>query len=131
VRTVPFDVSGLGEGTHKRVLSLDVPPDGIVYDAEEVTAAVEVAREERVVSFASVAVEVVGLPKATVKPGTVTVKVKGPIELTRALEKDAIVPRVEVPEGDRGKPGSIMARVVVDVPGAEVTVEPEQVLVKW
>jgi hypothetical protein len=131
VRTLPFDVTGLGEGTHKRILPLDVPPDGVIYDVEEVTAAVEVAREERVVSFAGVPVEVVGLPKAVVRPATVTVKVKGPIELTRAIEKEAIVPRVEVPEDERAKPGSRMARVVADVPGGEVTVEPEQVLVKW
>lgn len=131
VRTVPYDVSGLGEGTHKRVLSLDAPPDGVLYDVEEVTAAVEVAREERTVSFAGLAVEVVGLPKAVVRPATVTVKIKGPADLTRSLEKDQVVPRVDIPEAERGKPGSRMATVICDIPGVTAEVTPAEVLVKW
>jgi hypothetical protein len=130
-RTVPFDVSGLSEGTHNRVLSLDLPPDGVIYDTEEVTAAVEVAREERTVTFAGLGVEIVGLPKGKALPASVTVKVKGPIEMIRSLEKENVVPRVEIPEADRAKPGSLLATVVVDVPGAEVEVVPEKVLVKW
>jgi YbbR domain-containing protein len=131
VRTVPFDVSGLGEGTHKRTLALDVPPDGIVYDRDEVTAAVEVAREERTASFAAVNVEVLGVPKAKVQPPVVNIKVRGPAELVRSLERVSVVPRVEVPEADRAKPGSHLAQVIVDLPGLDVTIEPETVLVKW
>lgn len=131
VRTVPYDVSSLGEGTHKRVLSLDAPPDGVLYDIEEVTAAVEVAREERTVSFAGLTVEVVGLPKAVVKPATVTVKIKGAADLTRSLEKDQVVPRVDIPEAERGKPGSRMATVICDIPGVTAEITPAEVLVKW
>lgn len=131
VRTVPFDITGLGEGTHKRSLALDIPPDGIVYDAEEVTAAVEVAREERTTSFAAIAVEVVGMPKAKVQPPVVNIRVKGPAELVRSLERVSVVPRVEIPEADRAKPGSHLEKVIVDLPGLEATIEPESVLVKW
>ena len=37
----------------------------------------------------------------------------------------------EIPEAERGKPGSRMVDVVVDVPGVEVEVIPTEVLVKW
>jgi len=131
VRTVPFDITGLGEGTHKRVLALDVPPDGIVYDAEEVTAAIEVAREQRTASFAAVAIEVIGMPKAKVQPQVVNIRVKGPAELVRSLERVSVFARVEIPEADRGKPGSLLTKVIVDLPGLDPIIEPESVLVKW
>ncbi len=131
VRTVPFDITGLGEGTHKRVLALDIPPDGIVFDAEEVTAAVEVAREERTASFAAIAVEVIGMPKAKVQPPVVNIRVKGPAELVRSLERVSVVPRVEIAEADRSKPGSRLEKVIVDLPGLDATIEPDSVLVKW
>lgn len=131
VRTVPFDVTGLGEGTHKRVLGLDLPPDGVIYDSGEVTAAVEITLEQRTVSFAGLTVEVIGLPKAVVKPATVRVKVRGPVDLVRGIERDSLVPRVEVPEADRSKPSSRLEKVIVDLPGVEVEIEPSEVLVKW
>lgn len=131
IRTIPFDITDLGEGTYKRVLALDVPPDGIVYDVEEVTAAIEVAREERTASFAALTVEVLGMPKAKVQPPVVNIRVKGPAELVRSLERTSVVPRVEVADADRGKPGSYLGKVVVDLPGLEATIEPESVLVKW
>lgn len=131
VRTIDFDISGLGEGTHKRLLALDAPPDGIVYDIEEVTAAVEVAQEQRTATFAAVPVEVVGMPKAKVQPPVVTIRVKGPAELVRSLERASVVPRVEIPEADRAKPGSHLEKVIVDLPGLDPDIEPDSVLVKW
>ena len=62
---------------------------------------------------------------------TVRVKVRGPVDLIRGIERDTLVPRVEIPEADRAKPSSRLEKVIVDLPGAEVEIEPSEVLVKW
>lgn len=131
-RTAPFDVDGLTEGYHTRVLPLDLPPQGVEYAIPSINATVEIAREERVVPFKAVKVEVVGLPKATTKPDAVTVTVRGIPDAVMALDVTQIVPRVELPpEVDTTKPGSAMAKVVAQVPNVETDVSPTEVLVKW
>lgn len=132
VRAAPFDVSGLGEGYHPRSLGLDPAPKHVSFDVESITATVQIVREERVVPFKAVRVEVVGLPLAVTKPSTVSVELRGIPELVERIESDAIVPRVSLPtDVDLKKPGSMMADVIVDLPGLEVSVNPKQVLVKW
>jgi hypothetical protein len=132
VRATPFDVSGLGEGYHARNLGLDPAPKHVRFDVESVTATVQVVREERVVPFKSVRVEVIGAPLATTKPSTVTVEVRGAPEVVDGVDAEVIVPRVNLPaDVDLKKPGSIMADVIVDLPSLEVSVTPKQVLVKW
>ncbi len=73
-----------------------------------------------------------GAPKATTKPPTVAVKVRGAREVVISLQADAIVPRIELPSDvDLTKPGSRFLPVIVDVAGATVEVDPPRVLVKW
>ena len=131
-RAVPFDVSGMTEGTHPRTLELDPPPLQVTYSAEQITATLEITREERTVPFKGIPVEVVGAPKATTRPATVVVKVSGAPEVVNALQTDAIIPRVELPSDlDITKPGSRFFPVIVEVKGATAEVEPAKVLVKW
>jgi len=131
-RAVPYDVSGMTEGTHPRTLQLDPPPLQVTYSAEQITATVEITREERTVPFKGIPVEVVGAPKATTRPATVVVKVTGAPDVVNALQTDAIIPRVELPSDvDLTKPGSRFFPVTVEVKGASAEVEPAKVLVKW
>lgn len=131
-RSAPFDVAGMTEGVHTRVLPLDLPPQGVEYAVPSITASVEVAREERVVPFKAVRVEVVGLPKATTRPEVVTVTVRGAPDAVGGLDPAQIVPRVSLPaDVDTSKPGSAMGKVLVDVPNAAAEVQPGEVLVKW
>ncbi|HTJ85417.1 MAG TPA: CdaR family protein [Polyangiaceae bacterium] len=131
-RTAPFDVDGLTEGYHSRVLPLDLPPQGVELAVPSINATVEVTREERVIPFKAVKVEVVGLPKATTKPDVVTVTVRGIPDAVMALDVTQIVPRVELPSDvDTTKPGSQMGKVVVQVPNVDAEVQPSEVLVKW
>ena len=72
-----LDVSGLTEGAHPLKLPLDKPPNLVSYDVEQVTATVEIAREQVKKSFPKLKVEVIGAPRATTRPQTVTVVVTG------------------------------------------------------
>ncbi len=131
-RADAFDVTGLTEGTHPRSLHLDPPPKQVSYDVDSVTATVLIAREERMVPFKSLKIEVVGAPRATTRPPTVNVKLRGTPDVVNALQPEAIVPRVELPAGtDLTKPGSMLAPVVIDVAGAQTEIDPPRVLVKW
>jgi len=132
-RAAPFDVSGLGEGAHRRPLLLDKPPNLVAYDLENVTATVEIARELVKKEFAKLKVEVIGLPRATTAPPTVKVTVTGTAEDVNALTPEAIVPRVEpkATRNDTTKPGSDILPVYVDVGKAKAEVDPPKVIVKW
>jgi YbbR domain-containing protein len=131
-RAAPYDVSGLTEGTHPRTLDLEPPPQQVSFSSEQVTATVEIVREERMVPFKNIPVEVIGAPKAVTKPPSVTVKVKGAPDVVNALQTDQIVPRVTLPpDVDLTKPGSRFLPVEVDVAGATADVDPPKVIVKW
>jgi YbbR domain-containing protein len=131
-RAEAYNVSGLTEGAHPRTLDLDPPPQQVVYSADRVTATVDIVREEHMVPFKNIPVEVVGAPKATTKPPTVIVKVRGSPDVVNSLQADQIVPRVELPSDiDLTKPGSRFLTVTVDVAGATTDVDPPKVLVKW
>jgi hypothetical protein len=132
-RTVPFDVSGLKNGTYRRQLALNPPPELAKFDIQSVTATVDVSRELETVPFQNLKVMVVGAPNATVHPEHVTVKVTGPPDEVSRVKPEAIVPRVEVPANvDLKAPYSQMHEVLIDVPTAtELRIEPERVLVEW
>lgn len=131
-RAAAFDVTGLAEGTHPRSLLLDPPPKQVSYDVDSVTATVEISREERMVPFKALKIEVVGAPRATTRPPTVNVKVRGTPDVVNSLQPESIVPRVELPQGtDLTKPGSMIVPVVIDVTGVQTEVDPPRVLVKW
>lgn len=132
VDAATFDVSDLSEGATTRSLGLDEPPQGVTFSAKAVDATVHVVREEKSVKFKAVKVEVVGAPKATTRPETVAIKVRGAAEKVSGLDTEQLVPRVELPaDVDLNKRGSRMVKVLLDIPDATVEVEPKEVLVKW
>ncbi|MEZ4437452.1 MAG: YbbR-like domain-containing protein [Polyangiaceae bacterium] len=132
-RAEAFDVSGLDEGVHERLLRLDPPPDLVVYDTQSVRATVEIARKVETKVITEVKVEVVGLARATVKPPYVTVTVKGAPDVVERLTKAQIVPKVypivqgsEIPTS-----GSIETPIVVDLPNLQIELSDTKALVAW
>lgn len=133
-RAAPFDVTGLGPGTHRRTLALDPPPKLVTYDVENVVASVEVARELAKLPLPNLKVEVVGVARATTKPITVNVVITGTSEDVGAIQPDSIVPRVEPKSvgADTTKPGSAYLDVLIDAPPrVKVEVQPTKVFAKW
>lgn len=134
VRTAPFDVSGLPEGTHKRQLALDRPPALVTYQPEQVVATVEITRALVPRELPKLKVQVVGVVKAIVQPPTVTVRVLGTAEDVQELDPESIVARVEPRAAglDITKPGNAYLDVLVDIPKvSSVEVIPEKVYVQW
>jgi hypothetical protein len=132
-RTEPFDVTGLGEGTTRRPIPLDHPANLITYKLEGVSAVAEVTRKLLRKPIGKLKVEVIGAPRATTTPATVTVVATGNPDDVNALTADSVVPRVE-PKGanlDLNKPGSANLPVLVDVARVKVEIEPPSVVVKW
>lgn len=130
-RAGSFDLAEL-EGDEERTFTLDLPPQGVDFNTRSVTATAVIVREEKTVPFKAVRVEVVGAPKATTRPETVAVKVTGIPDDVASVEASHIVPRVELPADlDYDKPGSMMAKVILDIPNLKAEVEPKEVLVKW
>lgn len=131
-RTAPFDVTGFTEGVHATKLAID-KPNLVVYNVEQVSALVEVVREQVRKPFPKLKVEVIGLPRATTRPATVTVTVIGTAEDVNAILPEAIVPRVEPKaEGaDLTKPGKDNMQVLIDLPRVKVEVDPPKVVVTW
>jgi YbbR domain-containing protein len=133
-RTAPFDVTGLSEGEHRRTLAVDRPPKLVSFNADSVVAIVDVDRELVVKPFTGLKVEVVGSPRATTKPTSVTVVVTGTAEDVNAIQVEALVPRVELKAAgvDTAKPGSAYVDVLLDVPPrVKADLQPPKVLVKW
>jgi YbbR domain-containing protein len=134
VRTVPFDVSGLPEGVHKRQLALDRTTSLVTYQVDTAVATVEIARALVPRELPKIKVQVVGIVKATVQPAAVTVTVMGTAEDVQNIDPEAIVARVEPKEAgqDITKPGNAYLQVLVDLPKASsVEVTPPKVYVQW
>lgn len=134
VRTVPFDLSGLPEGVHKRQLALDRPPSLVIYQLDTVVATVEIAPALVQRELPKLKVQVVGVVKATVQPPTVTVTVTGTAEDVQAIDPDSVVARVEPKAAghDITKPGNAYLDVLVDLPKvSSVEINPEKVYVQW
>ena len=128
-----FDVSALTDGTYRRPLPLDKPPNLVTFDPESVIATVEIGRELVTKQFPRLKIEVIGAPRATTNPATVTVIVTGTAADVNALLPEAIVPRVEPKSAgdDTSKPGSDNLPVLVELPRVKASVEPAKVVVKW
>ncbi|WP_437315654.1 CdaR family protein [Sorangium sp. So ce385] len=131
-RTAPFDISGLTEGTYQRQLALERPPKLVTYDVDSVMATLEIGRELATRTFDR-RVEVVGIPRATVSPAVVQVRITGTPEDVGAVNPDSIVARVEPKAAnlDLSQPGSDFLDVLVDVPRVTAEVNPAKVMVKW
>ena len=133
-RAAPFDVTGLGQGIHTLKLPLDKPPSLTSYDLDQVSASVDIARQLVTKTFSRLKVEVIGIPRATTRPGTVSVVVTGTAEDVAAISPDAIVPRVEprAAGDDLNNPGNDNLPVIVDVPkSVSAQVDPPKVVVTW
>jgi YbbR domain-containing protein len=133
VEVDPFDISGLGAGSHNRRLALVTPPSNVRYDVSSVAASLEIQPQLARVSFTAVTVEVVGLKHATVKPTKVDVYVEGPPKLARALKRDALIAYVDL--NDDGEELAASGKQLFDVKlvleGLHVEIKPKRVLVTW
>jgi hypothetical protein len=133
-RAAPFDVTGLGQGLHTLKLPLDKPPTLVTYDVDQVAASVDITRQLVTKTFPRLKVEVIGLPRASTRPGMVSVAVTGTAEDVNAIASDAIVPRVEPKAAgdDITKAGNDNLTVLVDLPkGITAQIEPPKVVVTW
>lgn len=133
-RAVPFDVTGLGQGLHNLKLPLEKPPSLTGYDVDTVSATVDITRQLVTKTFSRLKVEVIGLPRATTRPTTVSVVVTGTAEDVNAISPDAVIPRVEPKAAgdDLAKPGNDNLPVLVDVPkGVTAQVDPPKIVVTW
>jgi YbbR domain-containing protein len=133
-RANPYDVSGLAEGDHTIKLPLDKPPQLVTFDVDQVAATVHITKQLVSKTFPKLKVEVIGPPRATTRPGTVTIAITGTAEDVGAVTPDSIVPRVEPKANgdDITKAGNDNLPVLVDVPkGITVQVDPPKVVVTW
>jgi YbbR domain-containing protein len=133
-RAAAFDVTGLGQGVHTQKLPLDKPPSLVSYDVEQVSASVDITRQLVTKTLPRIKVEVIGPPRATTRPITVSIVVTGTAEDVNAIAADSIVPRVEPKAAgdDITKPGNDNLLVLVDLPkGVTAEVDPPRVVVTW
>lgn len=134
-RLVPFDVSGLSEGAHRRRLAIDAPPSRVRFIGPS-SAAVTVTIGRRIseARFENRPIEVIGVPGAAMVPRAADVTVLGPPEVVRALKADQVVPRADLTtvEGlDLKRHGSAVVKLNVELTHAEVEIQPPTVTVKW
>jgi YbbR domain-containing protein len=135
-RLAPFDVSGLTEGTYRRPIAIDAPPNRITYlGAKSAMVEVSIARRVTEAKFNRLKVEVVGVPRGTSNPRTVNVTLIGPPEVVRALRAEQVVPRADVGKlgvnPETRLHGSMVVEVTVDVAHAQGEIQPPTVTVKW
>jgi YbbR domain-containing protein len=136
-RLAAFDVSGLTEGTYRRRIAIDAPPNRVSYiGPQSGTVTVTIARRVSEAKFARRPVEVVGVPSAVTKPHTVDVTVVGPPEVVRALRAEQVVPSVDLAKAKgvdlaKQKHGSALVPVTVDISKVRAEIQPPAVNVKW
>ncbi|MSP23963.1 MAG: YbbR-like domain-containing protein [Myxococcales bacterium] len=132
LRTEPFDIGGLGEGSHTRSLSFATIPPRIELSETTCEATAEVTRQLVTRDF-DVKVLVVGLPRARTQPAIVRVSVEATAARAGSLRPDSVIARVEPDAAtlDLSRPGSALLPVSVDVADANVTISPVRVLVRW
>ncbi|MBI5537448.1 MAG: YbbR-like domain-containing protein [Deltaproteobacteria bacterium] len=133
VRSEPFDVTGLAEGTHQRVLAFDHPPPRVAYDVLTTTVTVEVSRKLMERTFRAAQVHVVGSAHAVAFPPRVDVRVVGPPDIVKPLRQEQIVPRIDLKElgANVTAPNSMAIPITFDVEGCKTYITPTTVVVKW
>jgi hypothetical protein len=129
VRADAFDVTGLTEGKYPRQLALDRPRGRATYDAQSVSATVDIGREVAERPFTRVPLEVLGRPGAKAHPAEVDVRLACPPEVVRALRPEQILPRVQV--SGSAEHGSDALPVLLTIDQCEVHVTPPNVVVRW
>jgi hypothetical protein len=128
-RADAFDVSGLGEGKHTRVLAIDRPPGRGTFDTRNVSVTVEIAREVAERSFTKIPVAVLGVPKGKAQPAEIDVRLVCPPDVVHALRAEQLVPSASVKGG--AVSGSESLPVELAVTQCEVHVTPDHVVVRW
>jgi hypothetical protein len=133
VRVADFDLRGLTEGETVRELAIERAPDLVAWNTASVVVTVRIARKTESRTFSNVKVEVVGMPRATARPASVDVTIRGLPEQVARIRPDSDVPRVEPRKAitDVGPKGSAYLDVQVSLPDLDVEVLPAQVLVRW
>lgn len=133
-RAEAFDVTGLAkEGSYDRNLPLDRPPARVEYESPTVTVRVEIGHEELRRDFAKVPVQIVGVPRGTVVPAEVTVRVEGPPDIVRALTPEQVVPTIDLHSAgvNPSQSGSAKLPIMVELDGCRATVQPQTAVVRW
>lgn len=128
-RADAFDVTGLSEGTHTKVLALDRPAGRVTYDVSSVSARMELAREVAERSFTKLPVAVVGVPKGKTQPAEVDARLVCPPDVVHALRAEQLVPQVQLAQPAQTGSESLPVDLVVDK--CEVQITPRTVVVRW
>ena len=129
----PFQVTGLGEGTHTRQLRLAPPPEHTSYSTLMVSATVQIGKRLAQRQFDKVPVSVIGIAHAKVSPAVVQVRVVGLPDDVDALDEESISARVQITSegGEPPKSNSLELEVKVPIAGVQVEVIPNKVVVSW
>ena len=131
-RAEAFDISGLAEGIHSQTLAIERPIPRVSYSITHATASVQIIRKLQDRLFSNIPVQVVGLPKATILPSNVDVRVSGTPEAVADLRVEQIVPRVSIDDTDAAKrSASIALPVKLQLENLEVKLIPDSVVVRW
>jgi len=131
VRSDPFDVTGLSEGSYARHLAIDRTPGQVNVDSatQSVLITTEITREVVERPFVKLAVAVVGVPKGKTQPQEVDVRLLCPPEILRALRPEQVVPKTTVKSTAPSGSESLPVEVAVD--GCEAHSTPSTVVVRW
>lgn len=133
VHAEPFDVTGLSEGTHRRLLGINPPPPLVVYDTLSINVTVEITRRMMERTFRQVQVHVVGAPHALAYPARVDVRIVGPPDTIKPLRQEQIVPRIDLKMvgANLTSPNSVALPLTIEIEGCKTFVTPSTVVVKW
>ena len=127
-----FDITGVGEGVHRQNLVIEHPPPRVSYDTVHATASIEIIRKLQERLFSNIAVQVVGVPKATTVPSYIDVRVRGAQSLVESLRVEQIVPHASVTEAEASKKAnSVLLPVEFQIDDVELTMVPSEIVVKW
>ncbi|MBL8681435.1 MAG: hypothetical protein JNK05_19870 [Myxococcales bacterium] len=99
VRTEAIDVTGLEAGVHTRRVALENPRSRVHYvGTSSVRVAITVERDLTERTLEHLDVTVVGSPRVTLRPASVTIRVRGLAGPIGAVDPALIVPTVDVSE---------------------------------
>jgi hypothetical protein len=128
-RADAFDVTGLTEGQYTRQLAIARPEGRVTYDAQSVTATVDIGREVVERPFTKVPVSVIGRANGKAQPAEVDVRLACPPEVVRILRPEQILPRAQITSA--ADHGTDALAVVLAIDQCDVHVTPPTVIVRW
>jgi YbbR domain-containing protein len=99
VRTEAIDVTGLEAGQHARRVALEPPRSRVRYvGATSVRVAISVERDLTERRLERLDVTVVGAPRFTLRPSSVTIRVRGLAGAVNGIDPALVVPTVDIGE---------------------------------